>query len=402
MPDLTTIKFGEVSFDEAIRALRDMVPMTDAEFGALDALAKQRAFSFADAYTDSMAKAVQNILADTVAGKIPTTEFMDRANAVLAEYGTSLTSFQAQTIFETSLSRVFNDGSLRRVMNNPLIQSAYPYFGIDTAADSRVRPNHYALDWRRIRTVFPITDMLLTAWPLPAGYRCRCARRFFSEAQVAEYGLTVGRGEEWYGRPVEVAVPGHGTQVVNVLPDSGFGAALTGKALSTQLELCGCGILLLAHAQRRAVELTGEQPQNLSDGHWITHDGHPLFVPDTPEQKEQIARGTEAINKALATHADVPNAMSRPGFDEIDLRWSYGTQGKGVAGILRDHTEMDVRMIPFAIARGQHDPAAAHGNNQIIKYHGWIAVLTKTEGRDPRHWVLTNFHPDENWKGKRR
>lgn len=227
----TTIKFGEVPFAEAIKTLREMVPMTDDQYRALEHIAQQKAFSFAGAYSDSMAAAVQNVLADVVSGKVSIDEFLQKANAALDAFGESLTPFQAETIFETSLSRVFNDGALRRYNSTPGAPAAYPFFGIDTAFDSRVRPNHYALDWRRIHTVFPVTDMLLTQWPLPAGFRCRCARRFFSEDQVTLYGLQIGRGEDWYGRTESVAVPGGLAQVIQILPDPGFGpGSLTAKA----------------------------------------------------------------------------------------------------------------------------------------------------------------------------
>jgi hypothetical protein len=231
MPDPTTIKFGEVPFTEAIRILREMVPMTDDQYRALEAIAQQKAFSFAGAYSESMATAVQNVLADVASGKVSIDQLLEKANAALDAFGESLTPFQAHTIFETSLSRVFNDGALRRYHSTPGAPAAYPYFGIDTAFDSRVRPNHYALDWRRIKTVFPVTDMLLTQWPLPAGYRCRCARRFFSESQVTSLGLQVGSGEDWYGRTEAVAVPGGLAHVVQILPDPGFGpGSLTAKS----------------------------------------------------------------------------------------------------------------------------------------------------------------------------
>lgn len=259
--DITSIAFGEVRFGEAVKALRDLAPMSDDQFYALEAAARQRAFSFAGSYSDSVSQAVLDMLAESAGGELSEQQFTDKINAVLARYDMTIEADQANLIWEMTLSKVFNAGALARVTSSPVISAAYPYWGIDTAMDSRVRHNHFALDWRRIKTVFPLTDELIDLWPLPAGFNCRCARRFFSGADVEKFGLAIGRGEDWYGKVQSVTVPGARvpTKTVAILPDPGFGAGLTAKSPSpgyggprATLDLVAIAFALKACALRRA------------------------------------------------------------------------------------------------------------------------------------------------------
>jgi hypothetical protein len=93
-------------------------------------------------------------------------------------------------------------------MLEPTIRSAYPFWGLDTAADVFTRPNHYALDWRRIKTVFPIEDMIWRMMSPPLGRKCRCSIRPFAWSDIQTYNLTIGSGEDWYGKIVELELPG--------------------------------------------------------------------------------------------------------------------------------------------------------------------------------------------------
>ncbi len=395
MPDLATIKFGEVSFDEAVAALRSMIPMTEDQFAALSAVAKQRAFSFAGAYSDSMAEAARKVLEGVLAGDVPVNGALDALNHALAPFGESVTPFQADTIFQTTSNRVFNQGH-DEAFNSPALVEEYPYIGHVTADDIRVRPNHYALDYRRINGVFRRSDFIWSQMSPPLGFRCRCWKRYFRQDEVDALGLQVLKGEDWYGRSVEVAVPGHGAVVCQCLPETGFGVSgLTG--VDTR-NLVSISIICLA-ARAEALELLGEQTHDWGDGHWVTHDGHPLFIPDTPEQKAQIARGKAAVDQALATRADVPDAMSHPDFGEIDFRW--GNDKEGVQHVLQraedrlkkwpdgPSGETVMRMMPLVIARGK---VAASGRVAVIEYNGYRAMLARDlHGKDSNRWLLSGY-----------
>jgi hypothetical protein len=140
-----------------------------------------------------------------------------------------------------------------------------------------------------------------------------------------------------------------------------------------------------------------EARTNWEDGTWRMINGNPVLVADTPEQKAEITKGKAAIERAMATQSDVLNAMTHPELGAIDFWWERGSQDKGLAKILAKHHEMSVRLIPFVVARGQL--AKRQGNEVVLTYNGWRAVLTKTEGRDANHWVLTNYY-DEKGRGR--
>jgi tetratricopeptide (TPR) repeat protein len=108
-----------------------------------------------------------------------------------------------------------------RQYQNPVFASHYPYIGVSTAYDIRVRPNHFALDYRRIKTVFRHDDPIWSKMLPPFGKACRCSILAFAADELETRGLTVGHGEDWYGKEVEVEMPALGQRVkVHVLPDS--------------------------------------------------------------------------------------------------------------------------------------------------------------------------------------
>ena len=224
MSDLTTIGFGEVPFQEAIDYLRRLTPMSAHDFRELSLNAQRDAFSFAEASTATIADKVRAILeaapVDPVRGN-----FAERVNQALAQYDISISRFQAETIFDTVMNRAINQGK-RTELSDPVIAAAYPFVGVDTAMDSRVRPNHWALDWRRIRTVFRFNDPGWAKMFPPFGYRCRCTIRPFSQAEVDAQQLAVGDLENWLGRSVVVAMPDGSEMPTVIAPDPGFGSGV--------------------------------------------------------------------------------------------------------------------------------------------------------------------------------
>jgi SPP1 gp7 family putative phage head morphogenesis protein len=219
MPDDITI--GRVPFDEALASIRSWLPMTDAQFQALSEKAKRDGFSFAESAQSTMSADVQAILQDAMTLPVGRVGFRDLINEVLGQYDTGVSATRADLIFETNIGRAFNDGKWRQY-HRPELKRQTPYLGVDTAYDAVVRPNHFALDYRRIKTVFAIDDVLWTMMRPPFGFRCRCTLMSFTEEDVQRLGLTVGRGEDFYGKTETVEVPGGKAKTVQILPDTGW------------------------------------------------------------------------------------------------------------------------------------------------------------------------------------
>ena len=117
----------------------------------------------------------------------------------------------------------------------------------------------------------------------------------------------------------------------------------------------------------------------------------------TPLHAEQI-RGEESMRRSIATRSDVVDAMHRPEIGSVDFKW--GTEGDpqnnfeggyGISKILAKHGEKSAMKLPEIIATGEMLPP--QGNVVVFMKDGWRAVLTKTEGRDSSHWLLTGYLP---------
>ena len=392
MSNLTKIDFGSVSFKEALRSLREMVPMTEDQFSALSAVAKQRAFSFAGAYSDSMAEAAQKVLEGVQLGEVPVNGVLDALNHALAPFGESVTPFQADTIFQTTMNRVFNQGN-DEAFNNPGLVDLYPYIGHVTSDDIRVRPNHFAIDYRRIGGVFHRNDFIWSQMSAPLGFRCRCWKLYFRQEEIDAMGLQVFRGEDWYGKSVEVAVPGHGPVVCQCLPDPGFGTSgLTGSqtGVDTQRLVSLAVICLAASAEVRELVGGGAGQPRDSLGRWVDANGGGL------SERHNIARGTRAVRRALRQKADVQEAMyrkdvgaitfaiGRPGSPTIKYQDGYG-----ISHIAAKHGSAAALQLPVAIAKGKLYPHESDPNKRYLIHGNTLAVLQRENKKSA--FVVTSY-----------
>jgi hypothetical protein len=105
------------------------------------------------------------------------------------------------------------------------------------------------------------------------------------------------------------------------------------------------------------------------------------------------ARGRRAMLTAIQQQRDAISAMNDPELGPIDFIYE-GRGNKGVKWIVAD----SATHAPHVIAHGTK--LARNGNVQVIVKDGWRVVLTKSEDRDRRHWLLTAYLPDKG-KGDR-
>ena len=231
------IRFAAPVFSEAMDALRSREPMPYDQFCELSPEGKRHSFSFKGASSVAAALAVRNVLEGVINGEVAQDNFCDAANKALTPFGIELRPGHAGTISQTVLNQAFNKGNdaasskvgynrdrenaiLRTELsrsfndghdaafNNPLLVNEYPYVGLVTAADIRVRPNHYVLDYRRCKTVFKRDDPIWIKMSPPLGKACRCWKRYFRRDELESNGLKVGNGEDWYRKTIEIDLPG--------------------------------------------------------------------------------------------------------------------------------------------------------------------------------------------------
>ncbi len=117
------------------------------------------------------------------------------------------------------------------------------------------------------------------------------------------------------------------------------------------------------------------------------------------KSKNQI-KGEAAMHAAIRNRADQNDAMHHPVLGSIDFRWgSEGTGhpdykgGHGIAKIVAKHGTHSAMKMPEVIDRGVLEHSPGPSNVRVIKHDGWKAVLTKTQGRDKNHWLLSGYQP---------
>jgi hypothetical protein len=99
-------------------------------------------------------------------------------------------------------------------------------------------------------------------------------------------------------------------------------------------------------------------------------------------------KGVRAIKTALREKRDAISAMWHPGFGAIDFPLDK-RGGKGLLKIVADHGEEAALHAPHVIAYGNVLPR--NGNTQVVEHEGSRVVLTQSENKDRRHWMLTAY-----------
>jgi SPP1 gp7 family putative phage head morphogenesis protein len=190
-------------FEEAIRAHRRRVPITDPAFRALSEAELERAFWVAGV---TQGEAVQEIF-----------DAIDRA----IEHGTTLEKFKedvgqrlteawggedaprTETVFRTNTMSSYNAGR-HEVFSDPAVKEARPYLRFDAVGDSRTSDICEALDGK----VLPADDPFWRTHSPPLHHNCRSVLTPLDPDEAREEGITRGAPDtggadpdDGFGRP---------------------------------------------------------------------------------------------------------------------------------------------------------------------------------------------------------
>lgn len=117
-------------------------------------------------------------------------------------------------------------------------------------------------------------------------------------------------------------------------------------------------------------------------------------LPENPPRDENEHRGRAAMRRVLRDHADVLDAMERPGLGPVAFLWSVlGRRGslKGIKAIEARGGARLAMYVPVVVARGTETPIPdSHRPHRInIEFRGRTVVLSRhLHGKWPA-WVLT-------------
>lgn len=188
---------------KAVEYLRTRIPFTEAEFSQLDADARRVAVTVAGGHTLAAVEAVRDALADDVARGGTLAEFRgvvaERLNAGLGEH-------VVESTYRTFVGRAYTAGKVA-VLDSPAVRSQFPYLLYSATHDSRVRPEHLALERMGLngtavyRADDPVWDLFLPPW----AWNCRCEVIPLSVRQAAGYGVREAR--DWLASGVPPASP---------------------------------------------------------------------------------------------------------------------------------------------------------------------------------------------------
>jgi len=175
--------FANRPLKDAIERFLQREPLTREVFDEMEAAAKRKAFTVANAASKAMVQTVQRELARQVEQGADLRDFSRHAAERLEAAGwTPSNGSHVETVFRTNVLNTYNGGRARQMRQDSVIDLR-PFWQILGVKDSRQRQNHRAVHG----VILPATDPFwLEAYP-PFGFNCRCRTRSLSIAQGASH-----------------------------------------------------------------------------------------------------------------------------------------------------------------------------------------------------------------------
>jgi SPP1 gp7 family putative phage head morphogenesis protein len=190
-------------YEEAIRALRRRVPMTDPEFRQLDDETRQRAFWVAGVTQARTVQEVMDALGRALADGTMLEDFKAEVGGKLAEGWGGEDAPRLETVFRTNVMSSYNGGRTE-VFDDPVVREARPYLRFDAVGDSRTTELCEALDGK----VLPADDPFWDKHTPPLHFNCRSILTPLSAEEAGEEGISQGPPDtggaapgDGFGRP---------------------------------------------------------------------------------------------------------------------------------------------------------------------------------------------------------
>ncbi len=185
-PDLQVeISDDPGNFEEAIRAFRQRIPLTDEEYDSLLEVEQEYAFTISNVAQADIVEFVYDKLDAAIAGGGSIEEFKADVLGKLEEAWGTPDGGRVDTIFRTNINKSFNAGKFE-VYTSPAIKEARPYFRFEDIDDDREDEECAAAH----DTILPQDDPFWNDfWP-PIHPNCRCTVTALAEDEVDEGDLS--------------------------------------------------------------------------------------------------------------------------------------------------------------------------------------------------------------------
>jgi len=177
--------FGDVTFNEAVRAFRQRYPVMRH---VADQLATQFApeslFWVSKAANESITKRVKAVLSKALADGTTVQDF-ERATRRIAASTASWSSSYLHTVFRTNLASAYAEG--RRIQaRNPDLEGFVVGWEYQAVGDKDTRDNHEAANGIIWSVEDDATAKLMK---VPRGFQCRCSHRMLTKPEATNLGI---------------------------------------------------------------------------------------------------------------------------------------------------------------------------------------------------------------------
>jgi SPP1 gp7 family putative phage head morphogenesis protein len=211
-------------FEEAIAAFRRRVPMTDAEWDALEAEERLFAFKVANVAQADLVQDVFDALERAIETGTTADEFEAEIGAQLAEAWGGEDPVAVEMIFRTNVMSAYTSGA-HEILSSPEAKEARPYWAYALIDDDRLCPICGEFEG----VVLPADDPFWLTHIPPLHIGCRCPHPApLSEDEAREAGVTKVA-------PTATAADGFGTPVETWEPDATRFADEVGAELERKL-----------------------------------------------------------------------------------------------------------------------------------------------------------------------
>ncbi len=178
------IDLEPLPFKEAIAFFTGKVPMTAADFFALEERARARAFTVSRVSSADIIVDIKKAVEMAIVQGETLNDFQARLSDMMAARGwEGLTPWHAETIFRNNIQTAYSVGR-----HDQMMEMSDKFFGeYDAVNDLATRPTHAALD----NKIFPLDHPFWETWWPPNGHRCRCSVNPVHKYAVEEEGLKI-------------------------------------------------------------------------------------------------------------------------------------------------------------------------------------------------------------------
>lgn len=177
------------SYEWALQDLASRHLVTRDEWDQLEQDELEQAFTVAGLQTEAAIARVRDVLRETLQEGWTLEEFKEAAGP-----SSFLSEAHAENVFRTNLHQSYSDGKLA-VIEQPLVQDAFPYATIDPIGDDRVRPQHKVLATAGLNgtNVYRVDDPVFQTFRPPWEWACRCGWGPLTIRQAANMGVMEAR-----------------------------------------------------------------------------------------------------------------------------------------------------------------------------------------------------------------